>query len=321
MAMKIAFVVDPLDTFKIYKDSTFAMMREAANRGHEIHALEQQELAWHNGTVVGYARRLQLTGDNKAWYRADVHNETPLNRFDAVLMRKDPPFDSEYLYSTYLLELAEAQGARVFNKPRAIRDHNEKLAIAQFAAFTAPTLVSRHEPLLRDFLATHGDIIMKPLDGMGGTSVFRVRHDDPNVNVIIETMTRYGARTVMAQRYIPAIADGDKRVLLIGGKPVPYALARIPKPGETRGNLAAGGTGVARELSVRDREIAEALAPILYSRGLLLVGLDIIGDYLTEVNVTSPTCLQEITAQTGLNVAGMMLDALERELAVEPGGA
>ncbi len=318
MAMKIAFVVDPLASFKIYKDSTFAMMREAAGRGHEIHALEQHELAWRSGTVIGYARRLHLTGENEAWYQADLHNETPLDAFDAVLMRKDPPFDSEYLYSTYLLELAEAQGARVFNKPRAIRDHNEKLAIAQFKTFTAPTVVSRHEPLLRDFLAMHRDIIMKPLDGMGGTSVFRVRHDDPNVNVILETMTRYGERTVMAQRYIAAIAEGDKRVLLIGGKPVPYALARIPKPGETRGNLAAGGTGVARELSARDREIAEALGPILFSRGLLLVGLDIIGDYLTEVNVTSPTCMQEIMVQTGINVAGMMLDALDDALRAKP---
>jgi glutathione synthase len=309
--MKIAFVVDPLDSFKIYKDSSFAMMREAVSRGHEVHAMEQHELAWRNGSVTGHARRVHLTGDSKAWYRADLHNEVPLSRFDAVLMRKDPPFDNEYLYSTYLLELAEAEGARVFNRPRAIRDHNEKLAIAQFRQYAAPTLVTRHEPLLRSFLAEHGDIILKPLDGMGGSSVFRVRVADPNVNVIIETITGQGARTVMAQRYIPEIVQGDKRVLLIGGKPVRYALARIPKPGESRGNLAAGGTGVARELSPRDREIAEALAPVLFARGLLLVGLDIIGDYLTEVNVTSPTCLQEITAQTGLNVAGLMLDALE----------
>jgi glutathione synthase len=316
--MKIAFIVDPLDSFKIYKDSTFAMMREAASRGHEVHAMEQQELAWRNGGVIGYARRVHLTGDNKAWYRADPHNETLLTGFDAVLMRKDPPFDTEYLYSTYLLELAEAQGARVFNRPRAIRDHNEKLAIARFSEFTAPTVVTRHEPLLRDFLAAHGEIIMKPLDGMGGTSVFRVKHADPNVNVIIETITDYGRRTIMAQRYIPAISAGDKRVLLIAGKPVPYALARIPKPGETRGNLAAGGTGVARELTPRDREIAEALGPVLFSRGLLLVGLDIIGDYLTEVNVTSPTCFQEITAQTGINVAGIMLDGLEHAVNSPP---
>ena len=310
--MKIAFVVDPLDDFKIYKDSTYAMMREAAHRGHELHVLQQEDLAWHGGTVTGHARRLHMTGDNKAWYRLDAPLETPLTDFDAVLMRKDPPFDLEYVYSTYLLELAQGQGARVFNDPRAIRDCNEKLTIALFPQFTAPTLVTRRAGLIREFLGVHGDIILKPLDGMGGTSIFRVQGKDPNLSVIIETVTHYERRTVMAQRYIPEIADGDKRVLLIGGKPVPYALARIPKPGETRGNLAAGGTGVARELTPRDRAIAETLAPQLTARGLLLVGLDVIGDYLTEVNVTSPTCFQEITEQTGFNVAGMMLDALER---------
>jgi glutathione synthase len=226
-------------------------------------------------------------------------------------MRKDPPFDMEYVYSTYLLELAEAQGARVVNKPRAIRDHNEKLAIARYPDFIAPTLVTRREELIRSFLAQHQDIILKPLDGMGGTSVFRVHREDPNVSVIIETLTHYGRRTIMAQRYIPQIREGDKRILIIGGKPVPYALARIPQPGETRGNLAAGGRGVARELTPRDREIAETLGPGLDSQGLLLVGLDVIGDYLTEVNVTSPTCFQEIMQQTGFNVAGMMIDALE----------
>jgi glutathione synthase len=218
----------------------------------------------------------------------------------------------EYVYSTYLLELAEAQGARVVNRPRAIRDHNEKMAIARFPQFTAPTLVTRRAGLIREFLAEHEDVILKPLHGMGGTSIFRVRKDDPNLSVIIETLTIYGAQTIMAQRYIPEIRDGDKRVLLIGGKPVPYALARIPKPGETRGNLAAGGTGVARPLTPRDSEIAETLAPLLYQEGLLLVGLDVIGTHLTEVNVTSPTCFREIMDQTGFNVAGMMLDALER---------
>ena len=288
------------------------MMREAAARKHELYVLQQEDLAWHNGTVSGHAQRLHLTGDKQAWYRAEAPRATPLKEFDAVLMRKDPPFDMEYVYSTYLLELAQAQGARVFNDPRAIRDYNEKMAIARFPQFTAPTLVTRKAGLIHEFLAAHGDIILKPLDGMGGTSVFRVHSKDPNLNVIVETVTHYGRRTVMAQRFIPEIADGDKRVLLIGGKPVPYALARIPKPGETRGNLAAGGTGVARKLTPRDREIAETLAPQLNAQGLLLVGLDVIGDYLTEVNVTSPTCFQEITEQTGFNVAGMMLDALER---------
>jgi glutathione synthase len=310
--MKIAFIVDPLEDFKIYKDSTYAMMREAAARKHELHVLQQEDLAWHNGTVSGHAQRLHLTGDKQAWYRAEAARATPLKDFDAVLMRKDPPFDMEYVYSTYLLELAQAQGACVFNDPRAIRDCNEKMTIARFPQFTAPTLVTRHAGLIHEFLAAHGDIILKPLDGMGGTSVFRVHSKDPNLNVIVETVTHYGRRTVMAQRFIPEIADGDKRVLLIGGKPVPYALARIPKPGETRGNLAVGGTGIARKLTPRDREIAETLAPQLNAQGLLLVGLDVIGNYLTEVNVTSPTCFQEITDQTGFNVAGMMLDALER---------
>ena len=312
--MKIAFVVDPLESFKIYKDTTFAIMREAAARGHALYAMEQEDLSWSGGKVYGNTRRIELSGQKPQWYRVDDPARLLLSDFDAVLMRKDPPFDMEYLYSTYLLELAESHGARVFNRPRAIRDWNEKLGIARFPQFIAPTVVARHENPIREFLAEHGDIILKPLDGMGGTSVFRVRNDDPNVNVIIETITHYGHRTIMAQRYIPEIRDGDKRILLIGGKPVPHALARIPKAGETRGNLAAGGTGVARELSKRDREIAEAVGSALSKEGLLLVGLDVIGDYLTEVNVTSPTCFQEITDQTGCNVAGMMLDALEQAL-------
>jgi glutathione synthase len=310
--VKLAFIVDPLDEFKLYKDSTYAMMREAAKRGHELYALHQHDLAWRQSGVTGNASRLHLTGqETEAWYVLEPAAEQALTVFDAVLMRKDPPFDMEYVYSTYLLELAEAQGARIVNRPRAIRDHNEKMAIARFAQFTAPTLVTRRETLIREFIAEHADAILKPLHGMGGASIFRVRHDDPNLSVIIETLTLHGAQTIMAQRYIPEIRDGDKRVLLIGGKPVPFALARIPKAGETRGNLAAGGTGVARPLTARDREIAESLAPQLFADGLTLVGLDVIGDYLTEVNVTSPTCFVEITEQTGFNVAGMMLDALE----------
>ena len=312
--MKLAFIVDPLDDFKIHKDTTFAIMREAAARSHQLYAMQQEDLTWRKGVVAGDTSRLHLTGEKEPWYRLDAASETPLERFDAVLMRKDPPFDMEYVYSTYLLELAEAQGARIFNRPRAIRDYNEKMAIARFAQFTAPSLVTRKDSLIREFLAEHGDIILKPLDGMGGTSVFRVHQEDHNVNVIIETLTHYGRRTIMAQRFIPEIRNGDKRVLLIGGEPVPYSLARIPKEGETRGNLAAGATGVARELTARDREIAVALGPPLLQEGLLLVGLDVIGDYLTEVNVTSPTCFQEITQQTGFNVAGMMLDAIEKSL-------
>ena len=312
--MKLAFIVDPLDDFKTYKDTTFAIMREAAARGHQLYTMQQEDLTWRRATVTGHAARLHFIGDQEPWYRLDAATDTPLERYDAVLMRKDPPFDMEYVYSTYLLELAEVQGARVFNRPRAIRDYNEKMAIARFAQFTAPSLVTRKASLIREFLAEHRDIILKPLDGMGGASVFRVQHADHNVNVIIETLTRDGRRTIMAQRFVPEIRNGDKRVLLIGGEPVPYALARIPKEGETRGNLAAGATGVARELTVRDREIAAALGPPLSQEGLLLVGLDVIGDCLTEVNVTSPTCFQEITQQTGFNVAGMLLDALEKSL-------
>ena len=310
--MKILFIVDPLDDFKLYKDSTYAMMREAAARGHALYAMEQDDLLWRAGIVSGNAARLHLTGsEDEDWYELEERVETPLHQFDVVMMRKDPPFDMEYVYSTYLLELAEAQGARVVNRPRAVRDHNEKLAIARYPELTAPTLVTRQDALIRSFLAQHQDIILKPLDGMGGTSVFRVHREDPNVSVIIETVTHYGRRTIMAQRYIPQIREGDKRILVIAGKPVPYALARIPQPGETRGNLAAGGRGVARELTARDRAIAEQVAPQLLAAGLLLVGLDVIGDYLTEVNVTSPTCFQEIMQQTGFDVAGTMIDALE----------
>jgi glutathione synthase len=314
--MKIAFIVDPLDSFQIYKDTTFAMMREAAARGHALYSMEQHDLVWRGGDVLGNVRALSLTGQKPGWYQVGDASFMPLQEFDAVLMRKDPPFDMEYVYSTYLLEFAEARGARVFNRPRAIRDYNEKMGIAHFTRFIAPSIATRSEGPIREFLAEHGDIILKPLDGMGGTSIFRVRRDDPNLNVIIETVTQYGHRTIMAQRYIPEIRDGDKRILLIAGKPVPHALARIPKPGETRGNLAVGGTGVARELGKRDREIAEALGPALAKEGLLLVGLDVIGDYLTEVNVTSPTCFQEIMQQTGFDVAGMFLDALESACAV-----
>ena len=312
--MKLAFIVDPLDEFKIYKDTSFAMMREATSRGFELFTLQQQDLFWRKQRVAGYAKPLTLTGDKDDWYHSGAAVETDLAAFEAVMMRKDPPFDMEYVYSTYLLEAAEAQGAKVFNRPRAIRDHNEKMAIARYAQFIAPTVVTRLENVLRDFVAEHGDAIFKPLDGMGGSSIFRVRKDDPNLSVIIETLTQLGNRTIMAQRYLPEIVDGDKRVLLIGGKPVPYCLARIPKAGETRGNLAAGGTGVARELTARDRDIAGTLAPLLHAQGLLLVGLDVIGSNLTEINVTSPTCFQEIMHQTGCNVAGLFIDALVKEI-------
>ncbi len=309
--MKLAFIADPLASFKLAKDSTYAMMVEAAKRGHELYFALQEGLMWKGGRVLGEFSRLALTGTKDSWYRAEAPKETPLAQFDAVLMRKDPPFDAEYVASTWLLELAQREGAKVFNDPRAMRDHSEKLAIAKYAAFAAPSLVTRLDAQIQEFIDEQGDVVLKPLDGMGGESVFRVAAGDPNRNVIIETLLRDGEKSVMAQRYIPEIRDGDKRILVIAGEPVPHCLARIPKPGETRGNLAAGGTGVARTLSRRDLEIANALGPSLADRGLLLVGLDVIGDWLTEINVTSPTCFQEITQQTGFNVAGMFLDALE----------
>ena len=310
--MKIAIILDPIKHIKTYKDSTFAMMKEASSRGHELFIMEQQDVVLQEGNIFGFCRKLSLTQDAVHWYVLGEPLKLPLEHFGAVLMRKDPPFDMEYIYSTYLLELAEKQGARILNKPNAIRNFNEKLSIAKFPEFTAPTLVTRRAELIKAFLSDHLDIILKPLDGMGGSGIFRVTLNDPNLNVIIETMTHLGMRSIMAQRYIPEIVNGDKRILLINGEPVPYALARIPMKGETRGNLAAGGKGVAQPLSTRDREIAETLGPVLRNEGLFLVGLDVIGDYLTEINVTSPTGMQEITAQSNFNVAGMFIDALEQ---------
>ncbi len=310
--MDIVFIADPLGGFKTYKDSTFAMMAEAVSRGHTIHFFEPRDMAMFGGRVTAHVAQLTLTGDADNWYRAGPRAERALQEFDVVVMRKDPPFDMEYVYATYLLQLAEQQGARIVNKPAAIRDHNEKLAIAQFPQFTAPTLVTCDAQRLRAFHAEHRDIILKPLDGMGGTGVFRIKDDAMNLGVVIETLTANGLQTIMAQRYIPDIVQGDKRILLIGGNVVPFSLARIPQGTEVRGNLAAGGVGVAQPLSTRDEEIAQAIAPILSARGLLLVGLDVIGGYMTEINVTSPTCFQEIRQQTGFNVAGMFVDALEK---------
>ncbi|HXZ10036.1 MAG TPA: glutathione synthase, partial [Paraburkholderia sp.] len=295
----------------------YAMMAEAARRGYRVHACEPSDLAYSGGTVEARTREIELIGDHHnhephIWYRAEAPVVGPLTRFDAVLMRKDPPFDMEYVTSTWLLELAERAGARIFNKPQAIRDHSEKLAIGEFAQFVAPTLVTRDASRLRAFHEEHGDVILKPLDGMGGMGVFRVKGDGMNLGSIIEMLSHDGARSVMAQKFIPEIKSGDKRILLIGGEPVPYSLARIPQGNEVRGNLAAGGLGVAQPLTARDREIAETLGPVLAARGLLLVGLDAIGDWLTEVNVTSPTCFREIMDQTGFDVAAMLIDALER---------
>jgi len=318
--LKLLFVADPLESFKTHKDSTFAMMREAARRSHTLMACEPKDIRWLRGEpVTAFVRDIALTGRSgygvHDWFTAAQQppDERPqaLNGVDAVLMRKDPPFDSEYFYATHLLGQAEREGARVFNKPAALRDHPEKLAILEFPQWIAPTLVTRDAADVRRFHAEHRDIICKPLDGMGGMGIFRVGPDGMNLGAIVETLNRDGAQTLMVQQYLPAIAQGDKRVLVIGGRPVPFALARIPQGGEVRGNLAAGGKGVAQPLSDADRAIAEALGPVLAARGLLLVGLDVIGDRLTEINVTSPTCFAEIAEQTGFDVAAMFIDALE----------
>ncbi len=314
--MKLLFVADPLAGFKPKKDSSFAMMREAARRGHTLMACEPRDLRWQSGQpVTAQVRDLNLSGSLDAdWFDAAPTRPQALHTVDAVLMRKDPPFDSEFFYATHLLSQAEREGARVFNRPAALREHPEKLAVLEFAQYAAPTLVTRHADDVRCFHAEHGDIICKPLDGMGGSGIFRVGPDGMNLGSVIETLNHHGATTVMVQRYLPEITQGDKRVLLIGGEPAPFALARIPQGSEIRGNMAVGGKGVAQPLSDSDRAIAEAIGPVLAARGLLLVGLDIIGSSVTEINVTSPTGFQEITDQTGFDVAAMHQDALERAL-------
>ena len=317
--MNILFVADPLESFTVYKDTTFVMMREAQKRGHRISACEPQDMSWQTGgKVTADVRHITLTGDAANWFAADAarpEGREPLASFDAVIMRKDPPFDSEFFYSTHLLEQAGREGAKVFNKPKALRDHPEKLAILEFPQFIGPTLVTRNPADIRRFHAEHKDIILKPLDGMGGMGIFRVREDGMNLGSIVETLNKNGAQSVMVQKFLPEIAQGDKRVLVIGGKPVPYCLARIPQGNEVRGNLAAGGKGVAQALSLRDHEIGDALGPVLFARGLLLAGIDVIGNCVTEINVTSPTCFQEIFDQTGFDVAAMFIDALETALA------
>ena len=318
--MQILFVADPLESFKIYKDTTFAMMRELQKRGHTLAACETKGIRWQRGEcVTGFVRDITLTGAPDAWFTAKQShpNERPqaLKDFDAVVMRKDPPFDSEFFYSTHLLEQAEREGAKVFNKPRALRDHPEKLAILEFPQFIGPTLVTRDSADIKRFHAEHQDIILKPLDGMGGMGIFRVKQDGLNLGSMIETLNKDGAQSVMVQKFLPEIVKGDKRILVIDGKPVPFSLARIPQGTEVRGNLAVGGKGVAQPLSTRDREIAEAIGPVLAARGLLLAGIDVIGDCVTEINVTSPTCFQEIFDQAGFDVAAMFVDALEAALA------
>ena len=313
--MNILFVADPLPSFKIHKDTTFSMMREAQKRGHQVVACDMTDVRWQHGECVSaHVHDIHLTGEASDWFHVTSSRRADLKDFDAVVMRKDPPFDSEYFYATHLLSQAEREGAKVFNSPSALRNHPEKLAILEFPQYIAPTLVTKNEQDIRAFHAEHGDIILKPLDGMGGMGIFKVGADGLNLGAIIETLNLGGQQTVMVQKFLPGIAQGDKRVLLIAGKPVPFCLARIPQGGEVRGNLAAGGKGVAQPISARDREIAEALGPILFARGLMLVGLDIIGDSLTEINVTSPTCFQEITDQMGCDVAALFMDAVEAAL-------
>ena len=307
--MKLLFVVDPLAGLKPYKDSTVAMMRAAAARGHAVHATEARRLTVADGIVRARCDTLEVRGADD-WYRVTGTGDLALTDFDAVLMRTDPPVDTDYLLATHLLGIAEANGARVLNRPAALRDFNEKLAILNFPQFVTPTLVTADAGGIAGFLAEHGDIIVKPLTEMGGAGIFRLTQADPNRNAILETLTHRGRRAIMAQRYLPAIADGDKRILLIDGTVVPWALARIPQAGETRGNLAAGGTARAQPLSARDREIAETIAPWARARGIFLAGLDVIGDCLTEINVTSPTGFQEIAAQTGHDVAAQFVSAL-----------
>lgn len=315
--MRLLFILDPLPELKARKDSSVAMMRAARDRGHEVWAVTADAVSWASGAgVCAAAVRLEISDDDAAWYREEANEVLRLADCGGVIMRKDPPFDIEYVTTTWMLERAEAEGARVFNRPRALRDHSEKFALTEFPQFAPKTLISRDPAQLSAFIDAEGDTVLKPLDGMGGSRIFRVRRDDPNRNVIIETLAEFGASTVMAQAYLPAISEGDKRILVIGGETVPFCLARIPKAGESRGNLAAGGTGVARPLSARDREIAEALAPALSARGLLLVGLDVIGEHLTEINVTSPTCMVEIREQTGFDAASMFITAVEKACAV-----
>jgi len=313
--MKILFVADPLEAFKPYKDTTFSMMREAQRRGHGVLACEPRDLSWRSGDVVkAYVREITLTGELDDWFHESRESVRALREFDAVLMRKDPPFDSEYFYATHMLEQAQREGGRVFNEPAALRDHPEKLAIMEFAQFASPTLVTRDAEEVRRFHGEHQEIILKPLDGMGGMGIFRVGADGLNLGSIIETLNHHGTTTIMVQRFVPEIAQGDKRVLVIGGEPVPYSLARIPQGSEIRGNLAAGGKGVAQPLTAHDFEIARTIGPVLAARGLLLVGLDVIGDYLTEINVTSPTGIQEINRLDGVTLEKNVWDAIEKRL-------
>ena len=311
MPRRVAVLMDPIQKIKTYKDSTFAMMLEAQRRGHEVHVLEQGDLGMRDGRAWMRTRQTRVIDDPQHWFEQEAAEVHPAEHYDWVLMRKDPPFDAEYLYDTQILDRAAAAGVHVVNRPASLRDANEKLFTAWFPQCCPPTLVARKPEDLKAFVAEYGACVVKVLDSMGGTSIFRVQPGDPNLNVIFETVTLEGRQAALIQRYIPEIVHGDKRILMIDGEPVPYALARIPKDGEFRGNLARGGSGRGQPLSERDRWICSQVGPELRRRGLLFVGLDVIGDYLTEVNVTSPTCIRELDAQFGINIAGMLFDRLE----------
>lgn len=314
MSRKIGIVMDPISAITIKKDSSFAMLLAAQAKGWSLFYMEQQDLFLHQGIVSAEMRPLSVEENAGNWFDLGQKQAIALSELDVILMRKDPPFDMEYIYSTYLLEQAQAAGVLIVNHPQSLRDANEKLYTAWFPECCPSTLVTRQKHLLRDFQQEHGDIILKPLDGMGGASIFRVKLDDPNTSVIIETLTEHGQKSVMAQKYIPEIVDGDKRILMINGEPVPYALARIPAKGETRGNLAAGGRAEGRPLTEHDRWICEQVGPTLREKGLLFVGLDVIGNYLTEINVTSPTCIRELDSQFNLNIAGDLMNSIEQQL-------
>ncbi|MGR5080191.1 glutathione synthase [Photobacterium swingsii] len=312
--IKLGIVMDPIESINIKKDSSFAMMMEAQRRGWEIHYMEMNDLSLEQGKAVARTRTVTLQEDPNGWFEFQSEQEIALSDLDAVLMRKDPPFDTEYIYATYILERAENEGALIVNKPQSLRDCNEKLFTAWFPELTPTTLVTRRADKIKAFHQEHGDVILKPLDGMGGSSIFRVMKGDPNVSVIIETLTAMGENYCMAQTFVPDISNGDKRILVVDGEPMPYCLARIPAKGETRGNLAAGGRGEARPISETDRKIAETVAPILKEKGLIFVGLDVIGDKLTEINVTSPTCIREIEAAFDISITGKLMDAIERRI-------
>jgi glutathione synthase len=315
MTVKLGVVMDPIANINVKKDTTLAMLLAAQRHGWELHYMEQSDLSLDQGSARAKTRRLNVADDPKNWFELGAPHDIALAELDVVLMRKDPPFDMDFIYSTYILEAAQREGVLIVNDPRSLRDCNEKLFATQFPQCCPPLIVAASAERLKAFHAQHGDVIFKPLDGMGGASIFRIQQGDPNLSVIIETLTDHGRQQIMAQKYLPEIVDGDKRILLVDGVPAPYGLARIPLAGETRGNLAAGGSGVAKPLTDRERWICDQVGPVLKEKGLLFVGLDVIGDYLTEINVTSPTCVRELDRAHDLDIAGDLMDSIAAKLA------